>query len=81
MESKFSVYTSVFNAWVVGVDRTSGAANASEGVGDATFSAFVILYCTFHGSSDAAFSTAQKTTSRIASAASKNAALSTPRID
>ena len=54
MESKFSVYTSVFSAWVVGVDRTSGAANASEGVGGATFSALVILYCTFHGSSAAA---------------------------
>ena len=54
MESKFSVYTSAFSPWVVGVDRTSGAANASEGVGGATFSALVILYCTFHGSSAAA---------------------------
>ena len=37
MESKFSVETiKRFCAWVVGVDHTPGAANASEGVADAT---------------------------------------------
>ena len=43
MESKFSVYTSIFNTWVVGVARAFSAANASEG----TVITLVILYALY----------------------------------